>query len=267
MTIYRQNFFLNKNKNQMAKQIGIIKTRGTIDDLTFAKTKDGYIVKKRTSLDGSRINSDSNFQRTRENNSEFGKAAKAGKLLRNAIRTQLQNAKDFRVVSRLTKEMMKVIKADTTSTRGQRNVIDGETEILQGFDFNINAKLSTALYAPYTSAIDRVTGALTVDIPSFIPADSVAAPTGTTHFKIVSAAAELDFENESFVTDNKSTAILPWNSIAMAVINLANAVTPNSTHPLFLLLGIQFFQEVNTVFYPLKSGVFNSLNLVKVNGV
>jgi hypothetical protein len=57
----------------MAKQIGIIKTQGTIDDLTFSKTKDGYIVKKRTSLDGTKINSDPNFQRTRENNSELAK--------------------------------------------------------------------------------------------------------------------------------------------------------------------------------------------------
>jgi hypothetical protein len=163
--------------------------------------------------------------------------------------------------------MMKVIKADTTSTRGQRNVIDGETEMLQGFDFNVNAKLSTTLYAPYTSAIDRVTGAMTVDIPSFIPADSIAAPAGVTHFKIVSAAADVDFENETFVTDNKSTAILPWNSTPTAAISLANAVAAASTHPLFLLVGIQFFQEVNGVFYPLKNGVYNSLNLVKVNGV
>jgi hypothetical protein len=28
----------------MAKQIAIIKTQGTLDDLTFSKTKDGYIV-------------------------------------------------------------------------------------------------------------------------------------------------------------------------------------------------------------------------------
>jgi hypothetical protein len=251
----------------MAKQIGILKTQGTLDDLTFSKTKDGYIVKKRTSLNGTKISSDPNFQRTRENNSEFGKAANAGKLLRNAIRNQLLNAKDFRVVSRLTKEMMKVIKADSTSTRGQRNVIDGETELLQGFDFNVNAKLSTTLYAPYTATINRVAGSLSVDIASFIPNEMIPAPTGTTHFRIVSGAAEVDFENGTFVTDNKSTAILPWNETATAAISLANAVTAASTHPLFLLLGIQFFQQVNGSFYSLKSGVFNSLNLVKVEGV
>jgi hypothetical protein len=79
--------------------------------------------------------------------------------------------------------------------------------------------------------------------------------------------AEVDFENETFVTDSKESGILPWDASATAVINLANAVTANSTHPLFLLLGIQFFQQVNGVNYPLKNGAYNALSLVKVSGI
>jgi hypothetical protein len=139
----------------MAKLKGPLKIKGTIGDITFSKTEDGYIAKEKTSLDGKRIATDPDFQRTRENNAEFGRAGKAGKVLRNAIRTLLQNAKDKRVTSRLTTEMMRVVKADTTSPRGMRNVIDGEAELLQGFDFNINAKLATSIYAPYTTVIDR----------------------------------------------------------------------------------------------------------------
>jgi hypothetical protein len=67
--------------------------------------------------------------------------------------------------------------------------------------------------------------------------------------------------------DNKETAILSWDSNATAVINLANAVTPNSTHPLFLALGISFYQQVNGQMYPLKNGAFNALALVKVLGL
>jgi len=95
----------------------------------------------------------------------------------------------------------------------------------------------------------------------------IAVPGGTTHFKIVSAGAEIDFENESFVVDSQSTAILPWDNVATAAINLANAVTANSTHPLFLALGIEFYQQVNGQMYPLKNGAFNSLALAKVLGV
>jgi len=250
----------------MAKLKGPLKIKGTIGDITFSKTEDGYIAKEKTSIDGKRIASDPAFQRTRENNAEFGRAGKAGKVLRNAIRTLLQNAKDKRVTSRLTTEMMRVVKADTTSPRGLRNVIDGEAELLQGFDFNINAKLATSIYAPYTTVIDRVAGTLTVAVPAFIPAERIAAPAGTTHFNIVSMGAEVDFENETFITDSKESGILPWDASATAAINLANAVTANSTHPLFLLLGIQFFQQVNGTNYPLKNGTFNALSIVKVSG-
>ena len=249
----------------MAKQKGIVKLEGTIGDITFFKTEDGYMARENSPVSGDRIATDPAFQRTRENGAEFGRAGKAGKVLRNAVRTLLLNAKDNRVSSRLTGEMMKVIKADATNPRGMRNVIDGEATLLQGFDFNVNAKLGTSLYMPYTSVIDRVAGTLTVNLPAFNPAEQIAAPAGTTHFKIVSMGAEVDFENETFVTDTKETTVLPWDSTATAVINLANAVTANSTHPLFLLLGIQFFQQVNGTNYSLKNGAYNALSIVKVN--
>jgi hypothetical protein len=251
----------------MAKQGGIIKIEGTVGDLTFVKTQDGYIVKEKTRINAGRIAADKAFARTRENNAEFGRAGKAGKLLRTAIRTLLITAKDKRVTSRLTGEMMKVIKADATSTRGLRNVVDGEAEMLEGFDFNINAVLSTTLYAKYTATIDRAGGLLDIAIPAFVPANDLAAPEGATHYKIVSAGAAIDFENEVFTESNSATAVLPLDSVATAAVTLSNPVGAGSTHPLFLLLGIQFYQQVNGNNYPLKNGSFNALSLVKVSGV
>jgi hypothetical protein len=252
----------------MAKQASLIKLKGTIGGITFYKTsKDGYLAKEPGGVDATRIATDPNFQRTRENGSEFGHAGKAGKTLRNSMRVLIQNASDSRMVSRLTAAMVKVLQADTTSTRGQRNVIDGEAELLEGFDFNDSAKLSTTLFAPYTATIDRVAGTLIANVPSFVPANMIVAPGGTTHFKIVSAGAEIDFENDSFVMDSQSGDVMPWDNTATAVLNLSNAVTANSTHPLFLVLGIQFYQEVNGQQYPLKNGGYNALAIVKVNGV
>lgn len=251
----------------MAKQKGILKLEGTIGDITFYKSQDGYLARGKGGVDGSRIANDPKFQRTRENGSEFGNAGKAGKVLRNALRALLQNASDNRMVSRLTQKMVEVIQADVTSVRGQRNVIDGEAELLEGFDFNGNAQLSNTMYAPYTPTIDRVAGTLKISVPSYIPTTMIAAPGGTTHYKIVSAGAEVDFENETFVVDSKQSAVLAWDGTATAVLNLSNAVTANSTHPLFLALGIEFFQDVNGVKYPLKNGAYNALTIVKVDGV
>lgn len=251
----------------MAKQKGIIKLDGTIGGITFYKsTQDGYLAREKGGVSADKIANDPAFQRTRENGEEFGRAGKAGKLLRNSIRAMLQNASDSRMVSRLTQKMVEVIQEDATSPRGQRNVIDGEAELLAGFEFNIGGKLSTTLYAPYTSTVDRVAGTLDVNIPAFVPLSMIAAPGGSTHFKIVSAGTEIDFENETYVVATSESVVLPWDTTATAVITLSNAVTANSTHPLFLVLGIEFYQEVNGQMYPLKNGAFNALCLVEVSG-
>jgi hypothetical protein len=251
----------------MARQKGIIKLKGTIGDITFYKTQDGHLAREKGGIDASRIKSDPAFQRTRENGSEFGRAGKAGKVLRTALRALLLNSADGRMVSRLTQQMVKVIQADMVSERGLRNVIDGEAELLTGFEFNIRGKLGTSLFAPFVGAIDRVTGDITVDLAPFIPANMIAAPSGTTHFKIISAGAEIDFEAETFIEAHSETAILPWDATPTVAISQTNAVTPASTKPLFLALGIEFYQEVNGQMYPLKNGAFNPLALVQVSGL
>jgi hypothetical protein len=251
----------------MARQKGIIKLKGTIGDITFYKTQDGHLAREKGGIEASRIASDPAFQRTRENGSEFGRAGKAGKVLRTALRALLLNSSDGRMVSRLTQQMVKVIQADLVNERGLRNVIDGEAELLTGFEFNIRGKLGTSLFAPFVGAIDRVTGEITVDLAPFIPSNMIAAPSGTTHYKIISAGAEIDFEAETFVVANSETGILPWDAVATDAIAQVNVVTPASTRPLFLALGVEFYQQVNGQMYPLKNGAYNPLSLVQVSGL
>jgi len=43
-----------------------------------------------------------------------------------------------------------------TSPRGECSVVNGDIEILQGFQFNINAVLDTTFFAPFTAALDCV---------------------------------------------------------------------------------------------------------------
>jgi hypothetical protein len=249
----------------MAQQKGIIPLKGTIGNITFYKSKDGYLAREKGSLNADRIANDPAFARTRENGAEFGRAGTAGKVLRTALRSLLLNTSDSRMLSRLTREMLKVIQADAVSARGQRNVIDGEALLLEGFEFNANSKLGTSLFASFTTTLNRVTGMLVINIPSFIPVNLVAAPSGATHFKLVSAGVEIDFENKTYVVETGSSGELPWDATATAALNLQHQVTANSVHPLFLVMGIEFYQQVNGSMYSLKNGAFNALALVKVD--
>jgi hypothetical protein len=70
-----------------------------LSEILLYKTKDGHLAREKGWCN--RIKNDPAFQRTRENGSEFGRAGKAGKTLRTALRTLLLNSSDGRVVSRL----------------------------------------------------------------------------------------------------------------------------------------------------------------------
>jgi hypothetical protein len=251
----------------MARQKGIIKLVGKVGDISFYKSQDGYLAREKGGVEASRIANDPSFQRTRENGAEFGRAGAAAKLLRIAFRASLMKAADNRMSSRLTKEMVKVIQADATSVRGQRNVIDGESELLQGFEFNDKAKLGSTFFAPYETSLDRPRGALKVTLSSFIPAQMIASPPGATHCKLIYGAADVDFENGTYTanTYNHDEVDVNLNS-ELGGVTMETSVTPGTTNPIFLLFGIEFLQQVNGISYPLNNGSFNALALVRVDG-
>lgn len=251
----------------MARQKGVIKLQGQMGGVSFYKSQqDGFLAREKGGVDASRIQNDPNFVRTRENGAEFGRAGAAGKLLRTALRALLINIADSRMASRLTAEMVKVIQADATNVRGLRNVIDGEAELLKGFEFNLDGKLGSTFFAPFAPAIDRAAGNLTVDVPAYIPGNMIGAPQGATHFRLIAAGVEVDFEAGSYVVNTSATPEIVLGPQNQPAITLANAVTPASTKPLFVAFGIEFLQFINGAFYPLKNGAFNALQLVAVDG-
>jgi len=251
----------------MAKQAGIIKLKGTIEDISFYKSADGHLARKKGGVDKDKILNDPAFARTRENNSEFGRAGQGGKLIRSAFRSLLQNAKDRLVVSRLTTVLLAIIKTDSFNKRGQRNIDEGNIGLLEGFDFNIRGKLSTTFFGLFTSAFDRVAGDATISVESFSATERIVAPAGTTHYKLAMGAAELDFVNKIFVYSEMDMGILPYDNSEVVATTLTAAVSPNSPYPILTVMGIEFYQEVNNEFYSLKNGTYNALGIVKVDDV
>jgi hypothetical protein len=248
----------------MAQQRGLVKFKGSLDDLTFLKTKDGYEARLRSSLTKERVMSDPKFARTRENGREFGRAAKSGKLLRMAFADIITGA-DGRMISRLHKQMMFCLQADITHDRGERTVIDGDPTGVKGFDFNIAGPLSVTLKVLPTYTVDRVTGALDIVVPSFVPTTSLAYPNGATHYKIIAAGAAVDFDTESFESDSAASGFLPVDNVASTQLTLNVSVPANSTLPVYQVLGIHFYQELNGKKYALNSSNSDSVAIVNAD--
>src|SRR5690606_27712470 len=116
-----------------------------------------------------RIAKDPNFQRTRENGAEFGRAVQAGKRMRSILRSVTLQHSDSRMANRLTSRLMRVIKADTVNERGQRQVLGENTSILKGFSFNSKASLDNTFFVALDQSIDRATGTISVSLPAFDP--------------------------------------------------------------------------------------------------
>lgn len=250
----------------MAKLKGILKIKGTLDDLTFYKSGKDYLVRTKGGVDGDRIANDPTFQRTRENGSEFGRSAKAGKLLRTAVRNLMTNAKDRLVTSRLTKVMTQIKNLDTTSQRGQRSAGIGILQeagknFLKGFNFNIKAILSSIFFGQYS--LDSATGVVTIN--GLNPINDIVAPGGATHMAIKAGWTNVNFESGVFNTEISNVETFPIDATEHN-ISLQYAAAPEGDGCGFHLLHIEFYQEVNGSLYSLKNGAYNSLSILDVTG-
>lgn len=246
----------------MAKLKSLLKIEGTLGGITFYKTQDGNLAREKGGASREKIMHDPRFARTRENMQEFRTAAKAGKLLREAIRPLLITARDSRVTSRLTQVMSRIAKEDKMSLRGMRlpalglSSADGKA-LLKTFDFNNAAPLRNILYKPYT--LNSTTGEVT--IANLIPVNDLAIPEGATHINFSGGMLNIDFATGSYDLQltNVQNIVIDLTPISISLIPIA---IPSSTGEKMSFLKIEFFQEVNANQYPLRSGAHNSLSVI-----
>lgn len=248
----------------MAKLKSLIKLEGTLDDLTFYRGRDGYLVRTKGGISKSRMANDPAFARTRENGSEFGLAATSGKMLRRAILDLMVDAKDGLVTSRLTRIMSLVKNEDAISPRGERNVAIGITTpqgqlALKGFNFNNRAIMSAVLLSDIE--LDTATGEIV--ITDFTPAQRLSVPQGATHVSLISGFLNLDF-----ATDIKDLQLSPITNLPIdnttATVTLTPAAVPTGAGADFYFAKVAFYQEVNGIQYPLNNGAYNALQLLEV---
>ena len=252
----------------MIKQQGFLRlTGGSLGQTTFVKSKDGYRAQEKKIVPAGKFLTDPSFESARENASEFGRAGTAGKTIRFALKNLVQVAKDNRMASRMLKKLREVMDADTVSPRGQRNLTDGNIKLLEKFEFNGNSQLMAVLNQDFGSTIDRVTGQLTVTLPVLNPLGDITPPVGTTHFEIVSAGTEINFEQGTTKTDTKVSAMFTWDATPTTAINNVHALTANSTNILIIAAGIRFYKQFNGFTKPVNGSQANALAIVQASKV
>lgn len=250
----------------MARQVGLLKFKGKIGDISLYKTQDGHLAREKGGVSADRINNDPAFVRTRENGAEFGSSAASGKSLRVALFSMVATASDNRVVSRLTKVMTDIKNLDATSARGQRNVgvaiaLPAAKALLKNFNFNKRALLASVLVKPYT--VNTGTGVITIN--NLIPINNIRFPAGATHVTLKGAWLKLNFATGIYDFQPTNAVNLPINAVSSNVVLTPVGVPVGAGATNIYLIQIEFFQMVNLVQYSLKDGAHNSLCIAEVS--
>ncbi len=243
----------------MAKQAGILKFIGTIDELTFYRTEHGDLVRRRGTLTAKRIRTDPSFRRTRENNQEFTTVTKASKLLRLALRSLTQNVTRGYAHSRLVKQLYPILAFDTVHARGQRTIAQGllyapGRQPLNGFEFNPNCAFSSVFMEHYD--LDPVSGVFS--FPSLVVANTIVFPPGATHAALTGAWLGIDFTTESYdLALTVPTVFTPDATLTAFTLTPSHVPVPAAFN--LYLLKVSFYQEVNGVRYVFADGRFNAM--------
>jgi hypothetical protein len=253
----------------MSKQIGLIKVKGKLDDVSFYQKDGQNYVRMAKGPSKNRIMTDPAFQRTRENNREFGGSIMAAKAFRKALTPVLKFA-DRKLGGRSMK-VFKSINSKAEGIRGQRPIkLSSHGAVLQKFEINSKLELAAVFKAPFTleHTANRTSG--TLKVPAFSPLQHIYAVPGATHFRLIHVVATVsDYYFDPTLakyaavnpTQDSLNAIaqtdyLPLSNANVAEQNLiaslpAEVVLPAETTAL-QGIGIEFYQNIGAEFYPLS---------------
>ncbi|WP_215226783.1 hypothetical protein [Echinicola shivajiensis] len=249
----------------MPKQEGLLKVKGTMDDLNYYKTKDGvYRVRKKGGVDAARIQNDPRYERTRQNNAEFGRSCRAGGKIRRSLRPVLSPSNtDPRTVGRLSKVMHMITKSDPVNDRGMRTPMEGEPDPLNGFEFNVQSHMGYILGEKIEYTMGTGSGDFSLQAGFELPKDIIPDGSDVGQFSLSLLTIDVDKE-DTFDLDIVKSDFFDLNTGLLADLNLS-VTQSSSISPAFqlLFLGLEFSQEVNGKYYDFKGQKTNSLRCLE----
>lgn len=247
----------------MARQKGILKLIGSISDLNFYRTGDGYFARSKSSLTRQRIQEDPAFERTRESNSEFGAVSKDTTIFEQLTAGFSADVPKSGLRRRLMSLFMAIKKHDMTHVHGERTVTAGllhpaGLSLLRGFQYNRSVSLESVLALP--PAVDWSNCSLSLD--GLVPATGVKGPPGATHVCLAGCFARIDFTGHSFERSFSAPVILPTGAISRQDVVLRHAAFPEGPGLRLCVLKVTFLQQTGFTLYPLGDGKHNVMKVV-----
>ena len=138
--------------------------------------------------------------------------------------------------------MLKMVRSDVLHARGERMVAYGNVELLECFEFNHLSPMNTALPVFYSSSMDTEAGTMQLKVSSFIPRERMKSLEGSTHFRIVSIGAVIDFEKGKHKYSEKQSDLLELGYEEVEAICMDHSLIVERGEVMVLAMGVLFYK-------------------------
>ena len=235
-------------------------------EVRIAKTEAGYIFRLRSGLYKDNFSKSLHPTSIKLRNN-FGTVMSSGKLLRQTLNSLLINFNTRYSINKINSAIWKIVLSDKINEPNQKNAFHGDNTPLKNLDLNPQASLHTLLFVNWKSTVDREKGLVSLTVPSFNPMENIKYFKGATHFRIVSAAAELDFLTLDQRSSFMESDYLPIEHFDTEIISHEHQLNEKGIHTIILVLGLQYFQKVNGFYYQLLDRSKNGITIINVDQV
>lgn len=142
---------------------------GAMSSITAYKMNgsDKIIVRRKGDASKEQMKHSPAFERTRENNTEFGGCSNADKIIRQVL-SPVKRLADYNFSSTLNKLMKKIQLLDTVGERGKRSILLSRyAYLLEGFQLNKANPFDSIIRHPATCSIERKRGKSPLRFPNW----------------------------------------------------------------------------------------------------
>jgi hypothetical protein len=193
---------------------------------------------------------------------DFSRAGKCSKLIGDAFHKLLFNLSEPQSAARLFALVYNITRTDYLHAVGSRKITSGQIDFLEGFDFNKRKQLTKIFNGAFTVSINRHKGVCVLDVPAFDPVRDLRWKGRVTHFKILAAAAVLDFRGMKYLTSSEESEYLDVQGLTAASLQLN--LPARTRRPIVVVMGIEFYQFVGRRYFLRQQDGAKSLTIVRV---
>jgi hypothetical protein len=217
-------------------------TKRSIPGVTL-HPRDGHYQVRQIGLTKKRVRSDPAFHLTRLHAKQLAQTAKLTKLITGALLpgTSIKN-----IFPRLMPLVHKALAADTEAAIGYRHWAKADWSILEGFEANNECSFREAIKMDTPIQFSQRREQAIVQLPAFVPADTIHPPEGIAHARIFTLYACIDPAANNTTTIRTRSTLIPGKPITIQPKPLITPLSKEANKLHIIAIGVEWYTKNNS---------------------